>query len=249
MTMTPADQLRNKIAEALAGHAGSKAFLADGREWEHARAAWYAHADAALSVLPGAALAVARQILGTVTAQPMTDTTPTLRDRIAQVLDECRTMIPAAQADAVLAVLPTGAPAEPCGSLSQPTYSGEIMRCVLPLGHPRQCQSTTEYPWVSWPSPTAEADLLVTAGHRLALSEALGLGTGAPWGAIRDRAAALRRLADEAQQPTDTTLHAACPGAEPSPFHPNLCPCPCTGCETDCATHQPAPAVTEEPTP
>ncbi|GGZ84119.1 hypothetical protein [Streptomyces rubiginosohelvolus] len=80
---------------------------------------------------------------------------------------------------------------EPCGSLSQPTYSGEIMRCVLPVGHPRQCQSTTEYPWVSWPSPTAQADLLVTEMHRLALSEALGLGTGAPWDAIRDRAAEL----------------------------------------------------------
>ncbi|MFJ8923900.1 hypothetical protein ACIREK_31035 [Streptomyces sp. NPDC102415] len=51
----------------------------------------------------------------------------------------------------------------------------------------------------------------------------------------------------EAPQPTTTTLHAACPGAEPGPFHPNLCPCPCTGCETDCATHQqPAPAVNEE---
>ncbi|MEV3996706.1 hypothetical protein AB0K62_13650 [Streptomyces halstedii] len=78
-----------------------------------------------------------------------------------------------------------------CGSLSQPTYSGEIMRCVLPVGHPRQCQSTTEYPWVSWPSPTAQADLFVTETHRLALSEALGLGTGAPWDAIRDRAAEL----------------------------------------------------------
>jgi hypothetical protein len=44
--------LRDRIAEALAGHAGSKAFLAEGHEWEHARAAWYAHADAVLSVLP-----------------------------------------------------------------------------------------------------------------------------------------------------------------------------------------------------
>jgi hypothetical protein len=37
--------------------------------------------------------------------------------------------------------------------------------------------------------------------HRLALSEALGLGTGAPWDAIRDRADQLRRAVDEA--PTD----------------------------------------------
>ncbi|WP_405888817.1 hypothetical protein OG762_36670 [Streptomyces sp. NBC_01136] len=42
--------LRDQIAESLAGHAGSKAFLADGREWDHARAAWYAHADAVLAV-------------------------------------------------------------------------------------------------------------------------------------------------------------------------------------------------------
>ncbi|WP_228994378.1 hypothetical protein [Streptomyces sp. DH8] len=60
----PADQLRAAMAEALAGHAGSKAFLADGHEWDHARTGWYAHADAALSVLPAPALAVARQLLG-----------------------------------------------------------------------------------------------------------------------------------------------------------------------------------------
>ncbi|MFJ3699548.1 hypothetical protein ACIPW9_36400 [Streptomyces sp. NPDC090052] len=42
--------LRDQYAEALAGTAGSKAFLADGSEWEHARAAWYAHADAVLAV-------------------------------------------------------------------------------------------------------------------------------------------------------------------------------------------------------
>jgi len=44
--------LRKTIAEALAGHAGSKAFLAEGSDWEHARSAWYAHADAVLAVLP-----------------------------------------------------------------------------------------------------------------------------------------------------------------------------------------------------
>lgn len=44
------DQLRQQYAEALAGHAGSKAFLADGTEWEHARSVWYAHADAVLGV-------------------------------------------------------------------------------------------------------------------------------------------------------------------------------------------------------
>ncbi|MFG2328285.1 hypothetical protein ACGFMM_01530 [Streptomyces sp. NPDC048604] len=50
-TPTPASSpLRDQIAEALAGHAGSKAFLADGTEWEHARNAWYAHADAVLTL-------------------------------------------------------------------------------------------------------------------------------------------------------------------------------------------------------
>jgi hypothetical protein len=43
--------LRDQMAAALAGHAGSRAFLADGTEWDHPRAAWYAHADAALAVL------------------------------------------------------------------------------------------------------------------------------------------------------------------------------------------------------
>lgn len=37
--------------------------------------------------------------------------------------------------------------------------------------------------------------------NRLALSQALGLGTGAPWSAIRERAAEPRRLAAETQQP------------------------------------------------
>jgi hypothetical protein len=49
-TDTPDNPLREQLAEALAGHAGSKAFLAEGSEWEHARAAWYAHADAVLAV-------------------------------------------------------------------------------------------------------------------------------------------------------------------------------------------------------
>jgi hypothetical protein len=46
----------------------------------------------------------------------MTDQ-PTLRDRIADVLDECRTLIPSAQADAVLAVLP--APADRAALLAE----------------------------------------------------------------------------------------------------------------------------------
>lgn len=43
--------MRDRLAQALAGHGGSKAFLADGHEWEHARAAWYAHADVVLAEL------------------------------------------------------------------------------------------------------------------------------------------------------------------------------------------------------
>jgi hypothetical protein len=35
-----APSLRQRIAEHLAGQAGSKAFLADSHEWDHARAAW-----------------------------------------------------------------------------------------------------------------------------------------------------------------------------------------------------------------
>ena len=54
--------LRQRIAEALAGHAGSKAFLADGHEWEHARSAWYAHADAVLAELKPELDALAQRI-------------------------------------------------------------------------------------------------------------------------------------------------------------------------------------------
>lgn len=43
--------LRQRVAEHLARQAGSKAFLSDGYEWDHARSVWYAHADAALAVL------------------------------------------------------------------------------------------------------------------------------------------------------------------------------------------------------
>lgn len=39
---------RQQYAEALAGHAGSKAFLADGDEWNHMRSVWLAHAEVAI---------------------------------------------------------------------------------------------------------------------------------------------------------------------------------------------------------
>lgn len=43
--MTDHVERRQRYAEALAGHAGSKAFLADGDEWDHMRSVWLAHAD------------------------------------------------------------------------------------------------------------------------------------------------------------------------------------------------------------
>jgi hypothetical protein len=51
---TADNPLREQLAEALAGHGGSKAFLADGTEWGHARSAWYAHADAVLPIIQSA---------------------------------------------------------------------------------------------------------------------------------------------------------------------------------------------------
>lgn len=51
LAATEATDLRTRLARALAGHAGSKALLADGPEWDHMRAAWYAHADTALAEL------------------------------------------------------------------------------------------------------------------------------------------------------------------------------------------------------
>ncbi|MGY1579187.1 hypothetical protein [Streptomyces sp. MN13] len=50
--------------------------------------------------------------------------------------------------------------------------------------------------------------------HRLALSLALGLGTGAPWDAIRNRADELRRMADEAQ-PAEAHACTNCEGIDP----------------------------------
>lgn len=56
--------------------------------------------------------------------------------------------------------------------------------------------------------------------RRLDLSQALGLGAGAPWDAILDRAAELRRLADETQQPTPCSGPVLCEdGGEPCDRH------------------------------
>ncbi|MFG3349535.1 hypothetical protein ACGF1Z_31315 [Streptomyces sp. NPDC048018] len=68
-------------------------------------------------------------------------------------------------ADAVLAVRDaarqaTGQPAADeapfpaCGSHSLPISTGELVRCVLVTGHAGQCQSATDFPYVSWPNPS-----------------------------------------------------------------------------------------------
>lgn len=44
-----------------------------------------------------------------------------------------------------------------------------------------------------------ESGRAIVEGHRFALSVKLGLGTGAPWDAIHEQVAELRRMADEAQ--------------------------------------------------
>ena len=43
---------RTEIAEILAGHAGSKAFLSDGSEFGHIREVWFGYADALIKHLP-----------------------------------------------------------------------------------------------------------------------------------------------------------------------------------------------------
>ncbi|WP_329615634.1 hypothetical protein OG244_23255 [Streptomyces brevispora] len=73
--------------------------------------------------------------------------------------------------------------------------------------------------------------------HRLALSEALGLGTGAPWDAIRDRAAELHRAAaqpTESGGPCPHCRHISCRHRTPcnailSATSITVQRCPCTG--------------------
>lgn len=104
-------------------------------------------------------------------------------------------------------------------------------------------------------------DRTAEEAYRLALSTALGLGTGANWEAIRDRAEDL--VADETQQPetrqscacgqdgceycdvdeadeeqaeADAAAVASCPGYETTP---NPCRCPCYGCKHHCSAHNP----------
>ncbi|MGW6743755.1 hypothetical protein ACWGDX_24055 [Streptomyces sp. NPDC055025] len=50
LACTPGGDRRLRYAKALAKAAGSKAFDQPGTEWDHARDAWYAHADAVMAV-------------------------------------------------------------------------------------------------------------------------------------------------------------------------------------------------------
>jgi hypothetical protein len=49
--IAPAENLRQHLAEAMAKEAGSKVFRESGREWDHMRSVWLAHADAAVNAL------------------------------------------------------------------------------------------------------------------------------------------------------------------------------------------------------
>lgn len=194
----------------------------------------------------------------------MPDTTPTLRDRLTRALDECRTMIPAAQADVVLSVLrratqpeikaavaparlvlgttdqqhrPPCTDGDHCGEAAHcppesPAYarlqaaasktSREMAGATL-RAYKRVYQLATtatgpiepcavldalkddEDPTAARARELVEHLVLGTTdqqpeAHRLALSDALGLGTGAPWDAIRDAAAGYRRTLAEADQ-------------------------------------------------
>lgn len=82
-------------------------------------------------------------------------------------------------------------------------------RTHCPQGHPYSEENTYRAPngYRKCRTCKREQDQRARAGsprrttsesHRLALSEALGLGTGAPWDAIYERVAELRRVADEA---------------------------------------------------
>ena len=124
----------------------------------------------------------------------MTDTDlPALRDRIADALAKAdgwewadgfdKTRSPSfqgyqRQADAVLAVLPA---VDREATYRAAWHSARQRARVLSDELARRAPLNAEYAAFWW-----EAD-----GHRLALSEALGLGAGAPWDAIRERAAEL----------------------------------------------------------
>ncbi|MVO84155.1 hypothetical protein GPA10_05060 [Streptomyces sp. p1417] len=127
-----------------------------------------------------------------------------LRDRITRALDECRSLIPTAQADAVLAVLP--APADRAADTPPPalTEEGRLRARVQVLEEDAErdqglakvgarCMREGHQGLI-------ETGRAVVEGHRFALSVRLGLGTDASWDSIYEQVAELRRMADEAQQ-------------------------------------------------
>jgi hypothetical protein len=150
----PDTGLRDRIAESLAGHAGSKAFLADGHEWEHARAAWYAHADAVLAVLP---------VVADQTAE-----IERLRMALAAETREVKYWRPLAQRlDRAASQLPA----------DRTAVLREAADAIETTQHQRDDEAAEQYGGLE---PMDEAE------HR----------------AVHRAAAELRRLADEAQQPT-----------------------------------------------
>ncbi|MFJ9029780.1 hypothetical protein ACIRQP_14850 [Streptomyces sp. NPDC102274] len=70
--------------------------------------------------------------------------------------------IPIADVERVVAAIRTAADraevvagdAERCESRSMPNQQHGVVHCVLTAGHAGQCQSATEYPYVSWPNPS-----------------------------------------------------------------------------------------------
>ncbi|MGW2594812.1 hypothetical protein ACWCXC_31730 [Streptomyces sp. NPDC001515] len=182
-TPTPADELRDRIAAAFRSLNEGGGTLADLDE------------ESDVHALADAAATVARQVLGT----PTTDPTPE-EDTIG-LCGYCGEPREGhhhgyVSTAAALAAAPHRV-AAPASAPAAPTdWVAEVAELRAEVEQWRATFGRDALPGALRRLEAAEA-------HRLALSEALGLGTGAPWDAIRDRAAELRRLADEAQ-PTET---------------------------------------------
>ncbi|WP_143668321.1 hypothetical protein [Streptomyces sp. f150] len=134
----------------------------------------HALADAALSTLPAPALAVARQLLGTSTGEDTAAVAPSAdrRDRYAAAM-----------------ALRDGHPEWPARYEDDERNYRRRADAAMAVADAEVVQAMRAM------HDTKEEE---REAHRLALSEALGLGTGAPWDAIRDRAAELAAAAPPA---------------------------------------------------
>ncbi|GHC40121.1 hypothetical protein GCM10010348_79210 [Streptomyces anthocyanicus] len=97
-----------------------------------------------------------------------------------------------------------------------------------------------------------ESGRAVIEGHRFALSTKLGLGTGAPWDAIHERVAELRRVADEtaategarqAETATPPCIECGHPRADHGEGEDPVTPGQCQACPDDDAWHDYQPAA------